>query len=240
MIHYHGLPISGATTVAVEVVQGGHAFVSHRSSAQLPLAAAFAQSFALDNGAFSAWSEGAPITDWQPFYEWVGSLRRHPGFDWAVIPDVIDGDEKDNDKLLDEWPHGPVVGVPVWHMHESLSRLVRLAQSYPRICLGSSGSFSKVGTAAWWERMESAMAALCDERGQPICKLHGLRMLDPRVFARLPLASADSTNIGRNVGIDSRWKGTYNPPSKEARAKVMRLRIESVNGAEKWTDPLFA
>jgi hypothetical protein len=39
-------------------------------------------------------------------------------------------------------------------------------------------------------------------------RLHGLRMLNPEVFSRLPFASADSTNIGRNIGIDQAWRGT--------------------------------
>jgi hypothetical protein len=87
--------------------------------------------------------------------------------------------------------------------------------------------------------MHEAMAAVCDDRGHPAAKLHGLRMLNPKVFTKLPFSSADSSNIGRNIGIDKRWKGTYAPPTKEARASVMRRRIEHYNGAERWTDPLF-
>lgn len=49
----------------------------------------------------------------------------------------------------------------------------------------------------------------------------------PEIFTRLPLSSADSTNIARNIGIDSAWTGTYQPPTKEVRALVMRERIES-------------
>jgi hypothetical protein len=65
--------------------------------------------------------------------------------------------------------------------------------------------------------------------GRPACKLHGLRMLDPAIFTKLPFSSADSTNIGRNVGIDVHWKhGNYLPPTKEARAQVMRSRIEAL------------
>ena len=60
-------------------------------------------------------------------------------------------------------------------------------------------------------------------------------MLNPEVFGRLPFASADSTNIGRNIGIDQAWRGTYTPPTKEARALVMRQRIESVNAPDRWT-----
>jgi hypothetical protein len=83
------------------------------------------------------------------------------------------------------------------------------------------------------------MDAVCDGSGHPMAKLHGLRMLNPAVFSRLPLSSADSTNIGRNIGIDSRWKtGSYLAPTKESRAKVMRLRIENINGAQHWETDL--
>ncbi len=46
--------------------------------------------------------------------------------------------------------------------------------------------------------MAQAMAQACD-LGRPRVKLHGLRMLDVEVFSRLPLASADSTNVARNI-----------------------------------------
>ena len=236
MIHYHGLPITPATA-AVRAVSGGHAFVSFRHPEQLTIALEVAQSFAVDNGAFSAWRSGQPITDWSLFYEWVGELHRYPNFDFAVIPDVIDGSESDNDALLAEWPwraSAPHVGAPVWHLHESLDRLDRLVSEWPRICLGSSGEFAQIGTSAWWTRMAQAMDVICDKSGRPASKLHGLRMLDPAIFSRFPFASADSTNIGQNVGIDSAWRGTYTPPTKEARAAIMRERIESHQALTFW------
>ena len=126
-------------------------------------------------------------------------------------------------------------GVPVWHMHESLERLEELANSYHRICIGSSGKFASVGSKDWWDQMYSAMDVICDDMGRPICKLHGLRMLDPAIFTKLPFASVDSTNIARSVGIDSKWKnGNYLPPTKEARAQVMRARIEAHNAPARW------
>lgn len=233
MIHYHGLPIN-PQTAALHAVNGGHAFVSFYDPQPLGLAVAACQSFAIDNGAFSAWKRGTPITDWAPFYEWALACQRVPSCDFAVIPDVIDGDEAANDALLDACPLPPWFGAPVWHMHESLDRLERLVYTYPRVCLGSSGEFATVGTDAWWARMRDAMRAACTSEGAPLAKLHGLRMLNPKVFSRLPLASADSTNIARNVGIDQAWKGTYTPPTKEARAAVMRARIEAHNAP-----PLF-
>ena len=57
MIHYHGLPITPAT-VAVKAIEGGHAFVSFAHSDQLASAIEVCQSFAIDNGAFSAWKQG--------------------------------------------------------------------------------------------------------------------------------------------------------------------------------------
>lgn len=238
MIHFHGTPIT-PETAAASVLNGGHAFLSFADARNLSLALDVCQSFAVDNGAFGAWTRGKPITDWRPYYEWIAELHRYPSFDFAVIPDVIDGDEDANDALLAEWPwrkSAPHVGAPVWHLHESIERLQRLASEWPRICIGSSGQFAKLKTPAWWNRMAETFNAICDKAGRPICKVHGLRMLDPDVFSRFPFASADSTNIARNIGIDSAWKGTYQPPTKEARAAVMRSRIESVNSPTFWRE----
>lgn len=238
MIHYHGLPITPASA-AHAAISGGHAFVSFRHPDQIGLALEVCQSFAVDNGAFSAWRAGEPVADWGGYYEWVAFLRRLPSFDWAVIPDLIDGDEGDNDALIAEWPwrdslRDRGVGVPVWHMHESIERLERLANEWPRVAIGSSGEWATVGNARWWQRMGVAMNAVCDKEGRPVCKLHGLRMLNPEVFSRLPLASADSTNVAQNVGIDSAWRGTYTPASKDMRALVMRTRIESHSSLTFW------
>lgn len=233
MIHYHGLPIT-PETAAHRVLSAGHGFVSYAEPRNLALAAEVCQSFAVDNGAFTAWRKGAPVRDWGGFYEWAGTCRRIPSCDFAVVPDVIDGSEADNDSLLAEWPLPRWFGAPVWHMHEGLARLERLAAEWPRVCIGSSGAYSTVGTLDWWARMSDAMHTVCNSDGEPLVKLHGLRMLNPAVFTHLPFASADSTNIGRNVGIDQAWRGTYLPPTKEARADVMRSRIESQNAPPRW------
>ena len=84
--------------------------------------------------------------------------------------------------------------------------------------------------------MSEAMEVICDAEGRPKCKLHGLRMLDGKITSRLPLSSADSTNVGRNIGIDKAWSGTYSPASKQTRAIVMMERIEQQSSATIWTD----
>lgn len=228
MIHYHGLPITPDTAAEV-AARAGHVFVSFAHPRQMGLAVASCQSFALDNGAYSAWRRLEPITDWTAYYRFAEAGKRQPSCDFAVIPDVIDGTEADNDALVAEWPLPRWFGAPVWHLHESLGRLERLSLEWPRVCLGSSGEFVQIGTDQWWRRMHEAMRTICDDAGQPRCRLHGLRMLDPAIFRRFPFASADSTNIGRNIGIDQAWSGPYAPPTKESRVQVMRARIEAIN-----------
>jgi len=236
VIHYHGLPITPATA-AVAAISCGHAFVSFNHPGQLTIALDCASSFAVDNGAFSAWKSGSPVTDWNLYYEWIAELKLYPSFDFAVIPDVIDGDERANDDLIKQWPWlhaNRAIGAPVWHLHESLERLNKLSLGWPRICLGSSGDYSQIGTQKWWNRMTEAMNTICNRAGLPSCKIHGLRMLDPDIYTRFPFASADSTNIAMNIGIDSAWRGTYTPPTKESRALLMRHRIESQQSPTFW------
>jgi hypothetical protein len=152
VIHYHGLPITPATAAA-KAVEAGHAFVSFAHSDQLGVAVDVCQSFAVDNGAFSAWKSGNPVKDWTAFYDWALNVKKVPSCDFAVIPDVIDGSEADNDALLRDCPLPNWFGAPVWHMHESLERLEQLASTYVRVCFGSSGEYATVGTSNWWSRM---------------------------------------------------------------------------------------
>lgn len=232
MIHYHGGPIT-PVTAATRAWAGRHAFISYAHPEQLPLAAEICQSFALDNGAFSFWKlnkSAKPVT-WDNFYRWVDDWRNHPGFDFAVIPDVIEGGEDDNDRLAEEWPFPRHQGAVVWHTDESLSRLHRLARTWPRVCIGSSGAHDVSSPARFLERAYEAVSVISDASGYPICKLHGLRMLNPKIFSMLPLSSADSTNVARNIGADKNWRGTYVPKGKELRAAIMVERIEATNGA---------
>lgn len=234
MIHYHGTPIASGK-VAYSVLKCGHAFVSFISPQQLNVVTEVCQSFSVDNGAFSAWSKGEPITDWNPYYDWVLEVSKFPNFDWAIIPDVIDGTEQDNDELLRLCPLSKEISAPVWHMHESFERLQRLCSEYRIVCLGSSGEYAAVGTNKWKQRIGEAFDLICDEHGFPPCKLHGLRMLNPKLFSKMPLSSADSTTVGRNVGMDKQWgSGRLQPRNKEVRGIVLKDRIETYNGASRW------
>lgn len=229
MIHYHGGPIT-PDTCALKAWAGRHAFISFAVPQQIGLAARVCQSFALDNGAFTFWQQGKAVA-WPDYYQWVDAWRFHPGFDFAVVPDVIDGSEAENDALLTEWPYPRHQAAAVWHINESIDRLVRLAQEWPRVCIGSSGEFDVTKQEVFLQRAHESIGAICNAEGQPITRLHGLRCLNPELFSRLPLASADSTNVARNIGIDAAWKGTYQPKSKETRTAILVERIEAHNGA---------
>lgn len=232
MIHYHGGPIT-PLSVAHATWTRRHAFVSFERPEQIALAAEVCQSFALDNGAFSVWKRGATL-DVQGYARWVDEWRQHPGFDFALIPDVVDGGEAENDAMFARWRQAGgrlLEDVPVWHLHESYERLARLCRIYPRVALGSSGEWSEVGTSAWWQRMGGAMDVICDADGRPPCKLHGLRMLNPTVYSQLPLASADSTNVAQNHGRERKRYAL----SGAMGALAIVDRIEHHASAPRWT-----
>lgn len=170
MIHYHGTPIT--PRVALATMAGRHFCVSHAHSLDLDWCMKHGASVMLDNGAFSAWTRGhAP--DWNAFYEWCAPHMAHPH--WAVIPDVIDGDEDANDALIAACPLRREFAAPVWHLHESLDRLARLADDFPRICVGSSGEYAAPGGAKWRARIDAAWD--CLERSGRKPWVHMLRAM---------------------------------------------------------------
>jgi len=224
MIHYHGSPLGGDSYEKSRFYKGRHAMVSFANPGDLPTVAECCQTFALDNGAFSLWRKGEMV-DVEGYARWVNSWCRHPAFDWALIPDIIDGDELDNDRLIRDWGLPDYYSVPVWHLNESLDKLVKLALEFPRVAFGSSGEYKTPGTGPWHKRMDVAMSAVC-ERGVPRSRLHGLRMLNPMIFQRYPFSSADSTNAVRNATYDGQF-GAYPHPKKWGRAVIIADRIES-------------
>jgi len=234
MIHYHGTPIGGTRTDVVRFLSGRHALIPFARPDDAGPVLDVCQSFVLDNSAFSLWKKGGDV-DVAGYHAWVESLAGHPGLDWCLIPDKIDGTEDENAELVTLWQRigCRVLSVPVWHMHESLEYLDYLCGNWQVVALGSSGQWRKPGTLAWWQRMAEAMKTACDEQGRPRARLHGLRMLDPDIFTRLPLSSADSTNAAQNCGAVSRF-GMYVPPTAAQRAEVIAERIEAHNSANFW------
>lgn len=215
-LHYHGTPIT--PRAVLETLAGRCFCVSFAKTQDVDLCHRIGQGVMLDNGAFSAWTADR-ATDWPAYYAWAERWLDHQTT-WAVIPDVIDGDEETNDALLAEWPHGDR-GAPVWHMHESIGRLLRLAQQWPRICLGSSRQYRIIGSLRWQMRMTEAMNALCGNGPAPVW-LHMLRGM-ALAGSHYPFASLDSTDVARN----------HNRPQNTAAA--MAARWDAQQCAARWT-----
>jgi hypothetical protein len=168
----------------------------------------------LDNGAFSAWQKNVEI-DWRAWRAWAEPWLDYPTT-WCVLPDSIEGDEAENERLLKEWPLEK--GVPVWHLHESLERLASLVDRYGRVCFGSSGVYATPGSVGWRRRVSAAFDLIADDRGRVpwVHMLRGMKFVDD-IY---PFASADSTDIGRNhnrqentvASMAARWDAMQPPP----------------------------
>jgi hypothetical protein len=189
MIHYHGTPLTPRREL--QKMAGKHFCVSFANPGDAEWCLTHGQSVMLDNGAFSFRERGG--LDPVAFAKWVEPRLGHPH--WAVIPDVIDGEEEQQRALVKAWPHRRELSAPVWHMGLSIDWLLELSDAFPRICFGSTKQYWQVGSAAWERRADEAFNALA-KRG-PLPWVHMLRGL-ALSGARWPFASADSVNVARN------------------------------------------
>jgi hypothetical protein len=194
MVHFHGTPITPRETL--HKLAGRHFCVSYAAPGDLLWCVDHAQSIMLDSGAFSAWTRGH-VVDWDAYMDWCEPILDSPCH-WAVIPDVIDGDEEANDRLLVQWFKRRLPrGAPVWHMHESIDRLKRLCHGYDRVCIGSSAQYRTPGTDSWCRRMDEAWNAIAPNGVAPAW-VHMLRAAKEAITGPWPFASCDSTNLARN------------------------------------------
>lgn len=223
-MHYHGTPITPRK--ALLSLAGRHFCVSHARPDDCRVVHEIGQSVMLDNGAFSVWRRGH-LPDWESYYRWTEEWLRY-WTTWAVIPDVIEGNEEEQDSLIRQWPHGDR-GAPVWHLHESIERLERLSSIWPRVCIGSSAQYAQVGSPGWHRRMIEAMNRLCGD-GPPPTRLHMLRGMS-LAGSHYPFASLDSTDIAANhhckqneaQKMAQRWDGLQCKPTWRRQAEQCEL-----------------
>lgn len=213
-LHYHGTPITPMS--ALHQLSGRCFCVSFARPDQVKHAHAIGQSVMLDNGAFSVWRRGAK-SDWPSYYSFTAYWLQHPTT-WAVIPDEIDAGPEAQDTLIKQWPHADR-GVPVWHMDEPIDRMLRLLDTWPRVCIGSTSVYARVLSETWQRRMDDTWDAI-SLRHQTTPWVHMLRGLQC-VKHRWPFASVDSTDIARNHHLNhknpremlDRWDAMQCPPS---------------------------
>lgn len=233
MIKYHGTPIGGTKWDALKFLDGRHALISFAHPNQTAEVLECCESFCLDNGAFTIWKTTGGGIDVDKYQKWVLPLSKHPAFDFCIIPDVIMGTEEENDALIDEWELG-VDSIPVYHLGESVDRFFRLSEKFNKVAFGSTDKWPRNGSKGWWKEMADFMDIVTDDEGSLPCKVHGLRMLDIRLFQYLPLHSGDSTNAAVNGGIQMkkvslpvihRWQGS----------ERIAQRIEAFQSAPYWS-----
>jgi hypothetical protein len=196
VIHYHGTPITPRAQLMR--MAGRHFCVSFVRPEDLQTCLRIGQSVMLDNGAFSVFTRGEKF-DEGGFYRWLEPVLVPPH--WAVVPDVIGGDEFDNWTMTKRWPFRRDLGAPVWHLGLSTDYLMRLLDDWGKVCLGSSAEYWQVGSPPWCKRMDEVFNFVAKH----CCVmpwLHGLRMLG-QIDGGWPLASADSTNVAQNFKRDT-------------------------------------
>jgi hypothetical protein len=218
-LHYHGLPLTPYSNL--ELIEGRNVCISHATTrkASEEWALKHAQSIMWDNGAFTFYRTGETF-DLQAYYGWIEDKLGHPH--WAVIPDVIGGAEEQQRELLATWPYPKEFGAPVWHLGMSFEYLLELTDCYPKVCLGSSDKYWKVGGPEWTQRMDDTFDFLGKHRRfNPW--LHGLRMLS-MLKKDWPLSSADSVNVSRNYKSSGKCPG------------CMSRAIDMTNPPLKWTN----
>lgn len=228
MIKYYGTPITPNKIFDDIFESGRNCLIPFPNPQNLKRAVEKCNKIIVDNGAFTLWRKGGSI-DWNKYYEWLDSFI--DDVEIFFIPDVIDGTEKENDKLIQEfmdryrYAKGGMrqinKGVPIWHVGESLTRLEIMIRKFDYIAIGSSGEYSELGTYKWHKRMNDVMKIVCDKDGYPKVKIHMLRCLDPNIFLQYPFYSGDSTGLAQNHSRDG-WRNIV-------------ARIEKYNSPEKYT-----
>ncbi len=192
MIHYHGTPIS-PRRVLLEL-GGKHFCVSFAHPNDVLCCHQIGQSVMLDNGAFSMWTRGKKV-NWSEYYDWC-EIWLDYRTTWAVIPDVIDGTDADNNNLISRFPFSYEQSAPVWHLHEDIGRIFRfLDLGYTRICFGSSGEYGVVGSDKWHHRITEVFNRISNSG--PIPWIHMLRGMSLS-GSHYPFSSVDSTDVARN------------------------------------------
>ncbi len=239
-IHYHGGPIWGKEFIAKNkpvtckevLYKNSCALISYARQDQAKYIIKNARSVILDNGAFKTYNDlkkGKIVNldwhrHWEGFYYWV--FNNCHFIDNFIIPDVIGGTEKENDRLLQQLPS--IIshkGIPVWHSVESLERLVMLCKNFDKVAIGLCGVHEKTTSNIAIARLHEAFTRIYWEE-RLTTKIHGLRMLDGRILGSFPFHSADSSFVAINVPKTEKQMPTVK--CKLARTAIYKRKIEAV------------
>ena len=181
----------------------------------------------LDNGAFTHWRQGRGAIDRNTFWTWANEAQARSSQAVAVIPDVIEGSERENLleiswALREEVADFPERTMAIWHLNESLDQLAKLCRIMNFVGFGSCAEFDvQRKRPEYLARIQEASDVVdqveTDHDRRPW--IHLMRGLG--VFAGLTrFESADSTNVAVN---HSRYKAEHG----DDRAAFMKRRIQA-------------
>lgn len=143
----------------------------------------------LDSGAFSAWSQGEEI-DIQEYISFIKKNEKHINL-YSNL-DVIGNAAAtwENQKIMEKAGTNPV---PVFHYGEDIKWLKKLLRKkYEYISLGGMVPISTKDLIPWLDDLWANY--LTDEKGMPVCKVHGFGLTALRLMLRYPWYSVDSTS----------------------------------------------
>jgi len=155
----------------------------------------------VDNGAFSHWKSGGEMTEdyIEGFEVWAQDILDRCPQAVAVIPDVIGGTMEQNLELLNTSQLDPDRCMAIWHLHEPISYLLYLCESYNYVGFGST--VDAPGSDKWHARIREAFAAIDDweKAGEGAYIRPRLHMMRAQAYAHLyPFDTSDSTNVAMN------------------------------------------
>lgn len=233
MICFHGTPFSGTAYDILPFFKDRNFLISMQYPSYGHILKREASRIILDNGAYTIWKKGRGSIDLSKYVSFVQEYDTLDNYNWCFIPDTIEGTTYQNDSQVEQWLnlYGKYKSVPVWHYHEPLERLLQLSQEFPVVGLGSSAEYAKIGNSRWMSRTEEIFNYASENF--PKCRLHGLRMLNRRIFTLFPYYSGDSTNVGRNIEF---YKHRHGITSRLEAAEKLATSFESFKSTFNYGD----
>ena len=138
-----------------------------------------------DSGAFSAWTQGAPVTV-EEYAEWLHKWKHY--FSVYCNLDVIDNPEetKINQRKLESLGLKPL---PVWHIRTDRKVFEELCEEYKYVAVGGM-----VGT--YWKKLMPKLVWAVKYGLEHGTVIHGLGLTALTPMMQLPLYSVDSSSWG--------------------------------------------
>lgn len=190
---FHVTPIT-PNAALMDVCKGRNLLISMYRPDQLTRALELTSESGMimgDHGRFSTWIAAMKAgREWceddvprSVYYEWLEPWIWRPNAS-AIMPDIPGAPSQINDGELLDWPFPIEKGLPVYHMDGPISRLARLLEKYPLVCMGWIGDPKKepVGCERFWHRVGEIEAELGPDIWNRVHMLRGVAVAFERPF----------------------------------------------------------